>query len=83
PELIEIAEKIYGNLSKDFIAEYDASGSIGKRYLRSMISGTPFAVTIDYDSIKDKSVTVRDRDTEKQERVKIIDLVEYISKKLQ
>ena len=83
PELIEIAEKIYGNLSKDFIAEYDASGSIGKRYLRSMISGTPFAVTIDYDSIKDKAVTVRDRDTGKQERVKIKELVDFISKKLQ
>ena len=82
PELTEIAESIYSDLSKQFIAEYDSSGSIGKRYLRSMTAGTPFAVTIDFDSVKDKSVTVRDRDTGKQERVKIKELIEYLNDKL-
>ncbi len=82
PELIEIAENVYSNLSKHFIAEYDSSGSIGKRYLRSMTVGTPFAVTVDYDTIKDKAVTVRDRDTEKQERVKISELVVWINEHL-
>ncbi|MBS3081737.1 glycine--tRNA ligase [Candidatus Pacearchaeota archaeon] len=83
PELVEIAEKIFIDLSKHLIVDYDVSGSIGKRYLRSMTSGVPFAVTIDYDSIKDKSVTVRDRDSGKQERIKIVELVRYIDKKLQ
>ncbi|MEK6846671.1 MAG: His/Gly/Thr/Pro-type tRNA ligase C-terminal domain-containing protein, partial [Nanoarchaeota archaeon] len=78
PELVEIAENIYTSLCKDFVVEYDAAGSIGKRYLRSMTSGTPFAVTVDFDSVKDKTVTVRDRDTGKQERVKIGDLSAYL-----
>src|SRR3989338_4654978 len=82
PELVEIAEKIFIDLSKHLIVDYDVSGSIGKRYLRSMTSGVPFAVTIDYDSIKDKSVTVRDRDSGKQERIKIVELVGYIEGKL-
>ncbi len=80
--LAEMAEKIEKSLSSIFITNYDESGSIGKRYLRSMTSGTPFALTIDYDSLKDDSVTVRDRDTGKQERVKIIDLKEYIFEKI-
>ena len=81
-ELVELAEEIDRNLSKEFITNYDESSSIGKRYLRSMTSGTPFAVTVDFDSLKDKCVTVRDRDTGKQERVKIIDLKNHISSKI-
>ena len=81
-ELTKLALKISEELGKHFIVDYDSSGSIGKRYLRSMTSGNPFAVTIDYDSIKDRSVTVRDRNSGKQERVKVDKLVEYISKKL-
>ncbi len=82
PELIEVAEEIYSSLSKEFIVEYDESGSIGKRYLRSMVSGTPFAVTVDYDSLKDKAVTIRDRDSGKQERVNISNLGEFLRGKL-
>ncbi len=82
PELTEVAEKIYSSLSKELIAEYDESGSIGKRYLRSMVAGTPFAVTVDYDSLKDKAVTVRDRDSGKQERVNISNLCEFLHRKL-
>ena len=73
-ELVEIAQSVSSELSQYFIVDYDASGSIGKRYLRSMTNGIPFAVTIDFDSIKDEMVTVRDRDSGKQERVKINEL---------
>jgi glycyl-tRNA synthetase len=81
-ELIEIANSVSNELSQYFIVDYDASGSIGKRYLRSQTSGTPVAITIDFDSVKGKDVTVRDRDTGKQERVKIKELIEYLREKL-
>jgi len=71
PELMKLSEEIKKELEKDFIVEYDVSGTIGKRYLRSAMQGVPFAITIDYDSIKDKTVTIRDRDTTKQKRVKM------------
>lgn len=83
PELVEVAEKIYDSFSKDFVVDYDSAGSIGKRYLRSMTAGTPFAITIDYETLNDKSVTVRDRDTGKQERVKILGLKEYLRQRLE
>ncbi|MGV8142372.1 MAG: glycine--tRNA ligase [Candidatus Pacearchaeota archaeon] len=79
-ELVILAENIRNYLSKQFIVDYDASGSIGKRYLRSMTAGTPFAVTVDFDSLTDNAVTVRDRDSGKQERVKIDDLSGHLHK---
>ncbi len=78
PELRDVAEKIALELEKSFVVDYDFTGSIGKRYLRSAMQGTPYAITVDYDSLKDKSVTVRDRDTEKQIRVKISSLTEIL-----
>ena len=80
PELVKIANKIKDNLEKEFIIDFDVSGSIGKRYLRSAEVGIPCAITIDFDSLNDKSVTVRDRDSEQQIRVKISDLRETIRK---
>ncbi len=74
PELIEIAKDVKEELERDFIVEYDESGSIGRRYLRSSTAGTPFAITVDFDSINNKDATLRDRNTEKQIRVKIPDL---------
>ena len=71
PELIKISEKIKQDLEKEFIIDYDISGSIGRRYLRSAIQGTPYAITIDYDSLTNHDITIRDRDTEKQIRVPI------------
>ncbi len=68
-------------LKKYFDVFYDDSGSIGRRYARADEIGTPFAVTIDYDTMKDDTVTIRDRDTTKQERVKIKDLVKFICNK--
>jgi glycyl-tRNA synthetase len=63
------------------MCEYDGSGNIGKRYRRQDEIGTPYCVTVDFDSLKDKTVTVRDRDSMKQERVKITKLAEYFNKK--
>jgi glycyl-tRNA synthetase len=81
PELESIAEKIYDELAGVYRAEYDTSGSIGKRYRRQDEIGTPFCLTIDYDSLEDQAVTVRDRDTMKQERVGIDKLMSYFNEK--
>jgi len=78
--LPEYAEKIRMLLERDFIVDYDESGSIGKRYLRAAEAGTAYAITIDYDSLKNKDVTVRDRDSEKQIRVAEKDLKETLRK---
>jgi glycyl-tRNA synthetase len=82
PELISIAKEIKENLEKDFIVEYDESGTVGKRYLRSAVVGTPYAITIDYESVEKKEVTIRDRDSEKQIRVLIPELKETLRKLL-
>lgn len=74
PELIKLSKEIKELLEKDLIVNYDESGSIGRRYLRSATQGTPLAITVDYDSLKNNDVTIRHRDTEKQIRVKIKDL---------
>lgn len=81
-KLGEKAEEVYTALSKHFMVEYDDAGSIGKRYRRQDEIGTPFCITYDFDSIEDKCVTVRDRDTMQQERIHIDNLVEYINQKL-
>ena len=64
------------------MCDYDTSGKIGKRYRRQDAIGTPFCVTYDFDTLEDQAVTVRDRDTMAQERVKIADLKDYIAKKV-
>ncbi|MBO4412081.1 MAG: glycine--tRNA ligase, partial [Lachnospiraceae bacterium] len=82
-KLNEGAEKLYAALSKKFNCEFDDRGSIGKRYRRQDEIGTPWCVTYDFDSETDGTVTVRDRDTMEQERVKIEDLAAYFEKKLE
>ena len=81
-KLNDKATEVFSLLSKYFNCDYDTSGNIGKRYRRQDQIGTPFCVTFDFDSLEDGAVTVRDRDTMQQERVKISDLVEYINKKI-
>ena len=76
------AEKIYQKLKKYWQCEFDDSGNIGKMYRRQDEIGTPYCVTVDYECITDQSVTVRERDSMKQERVKIEQLVEYFAEKL-
>lgn len=76
-------EKIYMELSKYYNCEYDDRGNIGKRYRRQDEIGTPFCITFDFDSLEDQSVTIRDRDTMEQVRVKIEDLKNYFEDKFQ
>ena len=82
-KLSEKAEEIYANLSKKFMCDYDEAGSIGKRYRREDEIGTPFCVTIDFDTLEDDSVTIRDRDTMEQVRVKIDELEDWLQDKLE
>lgn len=81
-ELTDEAKKITEELSRFVSVEYDETQSIGKRYRRQDEIGTPFCVTIDYDSLEDNAVTVRDRDTMKQERVAVTDLRRYLEEKI-
>ncbi|MCL4399968.1 glycine--tRNA ligase [Patescibacteria group bacterium] len=82
PQLIELAKKIYDSLKKDFMIAWDDRGNIGKRYRAQDEAGTPYCLTVDFESLDQGDVTVRDRDTMKQERVKIEDLKSYIGRKL-
>jgi glycyl-tRNA synthetase len=82
PELVEKANELFEELSGEFMTAFDARGNIGKRYLAQDEIGTPFCVTIDFDTLEDNAVTVRDRDTTKQERVAIDELKNYIRLKL-
>ena len=81
-KLNEGAEKVFAELSKNWNCEFDDRGAIGKRYRRQDEIGTPFCVTYDFDSETDGCVTVRDRDTMAQERIKIEDLTHYLAEKL-
>ncbi|PKM74364.1 MAG: glycine--tRNA ligase [Firmicutes bacterium HGW-Firmicutes-16] len=82
-KLGEPAEELFRSLQKHFMVEYDESGSIGKRYRRQDEIGTPFCVTYDFDSETDGCVTVRERDSMEQVRIKISELAAYIEKKLE
>lgn len=76
-KLVGAAKEVFELLRKEFTVAWDDRGNIGKRYLSQDEIGTPYCVTIDYDTLEDGTVTVRDRDTTKQERVKIEDLLSY------
>ena len=79
----EKAKEIYGNLSKKFMCDYDEAGSIGKRYRRQDEIGTPFCVTVDFQTLEDNTATIRDRDTMKQIRLSINELEDYIQKAIE
>ncbi len=79
----EKAKEVYRDLSKYFMTSYDESGNIGKRYRRQDVIGTPFSITIDDETLNNNTVTVRDRDTMKQEVVKLDDLRNYIDTRIQ
>ncbi len=76
------AKEIYNTLIKNFMCDYDEAGSIGKRYRRQDEIGTPFCITIDFDTLEDDTVTIRDRDTMKQERINVNQLVDVIEKRI-
>lgn len=81
-KLAVLAKKIYQDLKKHFNVEYDDAGNIGKMYRRQDEIGTPYCITVDYQTQEDETVTVRDRDTMKQERIPVSELEEYVKKKL-
>lgn len=83
PELIDKARSVFDKLRLSFHSTWDERGNIGKRYAAQDEIGTPWCVTIDFDTLKDDAVTVRDRDTAKQERVDIDKLVDYVQNGLQ
>ncbi len=80
--LPEVAREIYNTLFDEFVCIYDKSGSVGRRYARNDEIGTPYCITIDYDSLENKDVTIRDRDSTKQVRVDIEDIPRVIRKML-
>lgn len=82
-KLGEEADIVYQMLTKNYVCEYDETGSIGKRYRRQDEIGTPYCITFDFDSLEDKSVTIRDRDTMQQVRIKIDELNSYFSGKFE
>src|SRR3989344_1551138 len=86
PELVKLARKIYDDLQKHFMVAWDDRGNIGKRYFSQDEIGTPYCITVDFDSLENPpvggTVTIRDRDTMKQERVKIDKLGEILHKKV-
>ena len=79
----EKAEEVYGKLSKHFMVDYDETASIGKRYRRADVIGTPFCITVDDETINNNTVTVRFRDTMEQETVNIDNLINFIKEKIQ
>ncbi|MCX6738068.1 MAG: glycine--tRNA ligase [Candidatus Parcubacteria bacterium] len=82
PDVTKKAQEVYKLIKLHFMTQYDESGSIGRRYRRQDEIGTLYCVTIDFDTLDDNDVTVRDRDTMKQKRVKIEKLLEYLNEKL-
>ena len=81
PDLVSKAREIYDKLRSKYRCEFDDNGNVGKRYRRQDEIGTPYCITIDFDTLEDESVTVRDRDTMEQPRIKISDLDNFFSDK--
>jgi glycyl-tRNA synthetase len=82
-ELISFAEQIAGDIRKKYLIEVDTSGAIGRRYRRADEIGIPFCVTVDFESIRDGSVTVRFRDSMKQIRMPAQDLLEFLTREIE
>ena len=82
PELVKLAERIHKDLKQEWMIAWDARGNIGKRYRAQDEAGTPYCITVDFESTEKNDVTVRDRDTMTQERIPIADLKEFLRKKI-
>lgn len=82
PELVKLAKQVANSLRDDFSVFFDDAGSIGKRYARMDEVGCPFCITIDFDSLEKNDVTVRFRDSTEQKRIKIVELAEFLRKKV-
>jgi glycyl-tRNA synthetase len=81
-DLVPVAEKVAGELRRRFMTDLDVTQSIGRRYRRQDEIGTPYCVTVDFDTLSDHQVTVRDRDTMAQDRVPIAGITEYMEDRL-
>jgi glycyl-tRNA synthetase len=81
-KLEEPARKLYQEVQKHYRSEYDLAGSIGKRYRRQDEIGTPFCITVDFDTLEDSAVTIRDRDSMTQERIPLDNVINYLNDKL-
>jgi len=79
PKLVKKAREIFDNLKTEFVCEFDDNGNIGKRYRRQDEIGTPFCITVDFETLEDNTITIRDRDTMKQERLAISELSKYLN----
>jgi glycyl-tRNA synthetase len=82
-DLVPVASDIADRVRSQFVTDYDVTGSIGKRYRRQDEVGTPYCVTIDFDSLTDNEVTVRERDSMEQERIPIEELMDYLRKRFE
>ncbi|MGV8122960.1 MAG: glycine--tRNA ligase [Candidatus Xenobiia bacterium LiM19] len=82
PQLQEVADRLYSDLRCEFFCDYDDRGSIGKRYRRQDEIGTPYSITVDFQTLEDQAVTVRDRDTMKQDRISLAALIDYLKEKM-
>jgi len=82
PELVKKAKQVFDLLKSNFMTQYDEVGSIGRRYRRQDEQGTPFCITVDFDTLDNNEVTLRDRDTMKQERIKIDNLIDRLKQNL-
>ena len=82
-KLSEKAEEVYAKLSKNFMCDYDEAGSIGKRYRRQDEIGTPYCITVDFDTLEDNTVTIRDRDTMEQIRININEIENWMKDKFE
>jgi glycyl-tRNA synthetase len=79
----DVAEGLHAQLAKHFMVDYDVAGNIGKRYRREDEIGTPYCITVDFDTEEDGAVTVRDRDTMEQVRIPMSEVKDYVEKSLE
>ena len=80
PELVEKAQSIYSGLRRNYSVSFDSRGNIGKRYLAQDEIGTPYCITVDYQTLEDDTVTIRDRDSKTQDRIKVSEITSYLSR---
>ncbi len=77
-EILNVSKDLYHELQEDFVVQFDQAGSVGRRYRRQDEIGTPYCITVDFDSLNDKAVTIRDRDTMQQERLPIAEVGQFL-----
>ena len=82
PELVEKAKEIFNELKISFLCTYDEKDAIGRRYRRQDAIGTPYCITVDFETLENNTVTIRDRDSLLQERISIVDIARIVEEKV-